>query len=121
MFTLFILFTQSGNNTLKPYLENYIGKTYTEHNPRLGDDLSILRSALSNAELSKGVTIRYDKLHRMLGEGNFVLTVSEGSVNGHHSSFFDLFRVENGKLVEHWDTTEEVPPRSVWKNENGKF
>ena len=56
-----------------------------------------------------------------LAEEDIVLTVSEDSVNGVHSSFFDLFRVANGKLVEHWDTTEAVPPRSEWKNVNGIF
>lgn len=50
-----------------------------------------------------------------------MLTVSEGSVDEVHASFFDLFRVAHGKVVEHWDTTEAVPPRSEWKNENGKF
>ena len=35
--------------------------------------------------------------------------------------FYDLFRIENGKIVEHWDTIEEIPPRSEWKNQNGKF
>jgi hypothetical protein len=44
-----------------------------------------------------------------IGRGKFVLSVSEVSVNGVHSSFFDLFRLANGKVVEHWDTTEAVP------------
>ncbi|MDH3762518.1 MAG: hypothetical protein OEU50_16165 [Gammaproteobacteria bacterium] len=103
-------------------LEHYIDKeSYTEHNPRIGDGLPALRSALSDPASNQGFTIEYDKLHRILAEGNFVLTVSEGSVNGVHSSFFDLFRVADGKLAEHWDTTEAVPPRSEWKNDNGKF
>jgi predicted SnoaL-like aldol condensation-catalyzing enzyme len=51
----------------------------------------------------------------------FVLSVGEGSLDGVHSSFYDLFRVAEGKLVEHWDTIEEVPPRNEWKNDNGKF
>lgn len=33
----------------------------------------------------------------------------------------NLFRLSEGKIVEHLDTTEAVPPRSEWKNENGKF
>jgi predicted SnoaL-like aldol condensation-catalyzing enzyme len=94
---------------------------YTEHNPRSGNGLSALRSALSDPTSNQGITIKYNRMHRILAEGNFVLTVSEGSVNGVHSSFFDLFRVAHGRIVEHWDTTEAVPPRSVWKNDNGKF
>jgi predicted SnoaL-like aldol condensation-catalyzing enzyme len=57
----------------------------------------------------------------VLAEGSFVLSVSEGARGGVHSSFYDLFRVEAGKLVEHWDTIEAIPPRSEWKNDNGKF
>lgn len=45
----------------------------------------------------------------------------EGLLNGAHTSFYDLFRVADGKIVEHWDTTETIPARSKWKNDNGKF
>jgi len=53
--------------------------------------------------------------------GNFVLSVCEGTLAEAHSSFYDLFRLADGKIVEHWDTTEDVPPKSEWKNNNGKF
>lgn len=104
-------------------LNHYIdGKRYSEHNPRTGHGLSGLNSTLLDKEVSnEGITIDYDRKHRILAEGNFVLTVSEGSVNGVHSSLFDLYRVFDGKIVEHWDTVEPVPPRSEWKNDNGKF
>ena len=65
--------------------------------------------------------MKYDRIHKVLGEGNFVLVASEGSFAGQHSSFFDLFRVENGKIAEHWDTIEAIPAKDQWKNSNGKF
>jgi predicted SnoaL-like aldol condensation-catalyzing enzyme len=103
-------------------LGNYIDdKNYSDQNSRAEDDFSTLNSALSNLASSADIGRRYDRLHRVLAEGNFVLTVSEGSVGGAHSSFFDLFQVAHDKLVEHWNTTEAVPPRSEWKNDNGKF
>jgi predicted SnoaL-like aldol condensation-catalyzing enzyme len=103
-------------------LDHYIDdECYSEHNPHIGDGLSTLRSAFSDPASNGGITIKYDRMRRILAEGNFVLTVSEGFVNGIYSSFFDLFRVAHGKLVEHWDTTEAVPPRNEWKNDNGKF
>jgi predicted SnoaL-like aldol condensation-catalyzing enzyme len=40
---------------------------------------------------------------------------------GKPTSFYDLFRVASGKIAEHWDTIETIPPKSEWKNSNGKF
>jgi predicted SnoaL-like aldol condensation-catalyzing enzyme len=34
---------------------------------------------------------------------------------------FDTFRFEGGKIVEQWDTIEEIPAKDTWKNNNGKF
>jgi predicted SnoaL-like aldol condensation-catalyzing enzyme len=103
-------------------MEDYIDAGhFTQHNPRIGDGLSALHSALCDPASNEDIAIEYDKMHHILAEGNFVLAVNEGSVNGVHSSFFDLFRVAHGKIVEHWDTTEAVPPRSEWNNDNGKF
>ena len=93
---------------------------FVEHNPQLADDVAVLRSALE-AEDASGKRIDYQRVHRVLAEGNFVLCVSEGRYGGAHAAFFDLFRLESGKVVEHWDTTEKIAPRSEWKNANGKF
>ena len=43
------------------------------------------------------------------------------SVDGAHTAFYDLFRLADGMIVEHWDTTETVAPKADWKNNNGKF
>lgn len=94
--------------------------TYVEHNPDLGDSLSFLRAALEAKE-GNNRRIDYHRIHRVLAEGNFVLCVSEGNYGGNHAAFYDLFRLANGKVVEHWDTTEMIAARSEWKNDNGKF
>ncbi len=95
-------------------------ETYAEHNPRLGDGIVNLRSALE-AKDEGTRRIDYRRIHRVLAEGNFVLCVSEGNFDGVHSAFYDLFRLDNGKVAEHWDTTEKIAPRDEWKNDNGKF
>jgi predicted SnoaL-like aldol condensation-catalyzing enzyme len=96
------------------------GDTYAEHNPRLSDGVAVLRSALQEKDGGER-RIDYQRIHRVLAEGNFVLCVSEGNYEGIHSAFYDLFRVAQGKIVEHWDTREKIAPRSEWKNDNGKF
>ncbi len=93
---------------------------YLQHNPNVGDGLAGLGKALE--DLAKaGMPMKFEKNHRILGEGNFVLSVSEGEFLKKHVAFYDLFRIENGKIVEHWDTIEEIPEKSNWKNTNGKF
>jgi predicted SnoaL-like aldol condensation-catalyzing enzyme len=102
-------------------LTDYVEEdAYAEHNPRLGDGISALRAALE-AEDKGRRNVDYQRVHRVLAEGNFVLCVSEGNFGSVHFAFYDLFRVANGKLAEHWDTTEKIAPQSDWKNDNGKF
>ncbi len=95
--------------------------TYTEHNPRLGDGVALLRGELEVAQANGSRRINYHRVHRVLAEGSFVLCVSEGNYEDVHTAFYDLFRLANGKIVEHWDTTEKIAPPSKWKNDNGKF
>ena len=99
-------------------LDRYIDlESYIEHNYKMGDGLVSLREVLSRNVEKRS----YEKVHRLLAEGNFVLCVTEGHLDGSHVSFYDMFRISNGKIVEHWDTVDEVPPRSEWVNDNGKF
>jgi predicted SnoaL-like aldol condensation-catalyzing enzyme len=96
------------------------GDRYVQHNPQIGDGLSGLSAALKSMA-EKGVTMKYDRIHRVLAEGNFVLAISEGSFANKATAFYDLFRVESSKVAEHWDTIETIPPKDQWQNENGKF
>lgn len=108
------------NGKMEKLAEYFDGDNYTQHNPNIPDQLSGLGATLS--ELAKqGIFLKYDKIHRVLGEGNFVLVVSEGHFGKDHNAFYDLFRVENGKIAEHWDVIEKMTPKENWKNSNGKF
>ena len=105
-------------------LTDYVSSTqYDQHNSAVADGIDGLGAALAYFAENDMVMV-YDECHRVLGSGNFVLTMSEGRFGkapGSHVAFYDLFRVENGMIVEHWDVIEEIPPRSEWKNDNGKF
>jgi predicted SnoaL-like aldol condensation-catalyzing enzyme len=108
-----------GKNPSK--ISDYISsETYLQHNPGVADGLSSLVAAID--ELNKaGMPMKYTRIHKILGEGNFVLTVAEGVFLNKNVTFYDLFRIENGKIVEHWDVIENTIPKEQWKNSNGKF
>lgn len=96
------------------------GDNYLQHNPQIADGLSGLGAALE-AMARQGVTMQYTKVHKVLGEGNFVLVVSEGTFAGAATTFYDLFRVEQGKIAEHWDVVEPQTDPKTHLNANGKF
>jgi predicted SnoaL-like aldol condensation-catalyzing enzyme len=108
------------NGRMEKLAGYFNGDNYIQHNPLIPDQVSGLGKALE-AWAKQGITMKYDTIHTVLGEGNFVLVVSEGHLAGKHSSFYDLFRVENGKIAEHWDTIEEITSKNNWQNGNGKF
>ena len=102
-------------------ITDYISpEKYYQHNPAVADGLDGLGKALQKMA-ETGMPMRYTKNHMLLGQGNFVLTASEGQFLGKHVAFYDLFRIEDRKIVEHWDTIEQIPLKENWKNNNGKF
>ncbi|MEM6929972.1 MAG: SgcJ/EcaC family oxidoreductase [Myxococcota bacterium] len=74
---------------------------YAQHNPLVGDGIPALRNAVG--------ALKMKRIHRIVGEGNFVLTQSEGLNDGTPYAFYDLFRVADQKIVEHWDVLQEIP------------
>ena len=44
-------------------------------------------------------------------KGNFILVMSEGALRKKRVAFYALFRVENGKVAEHWDTIQTIPEK----------
>lgn len=94
---------------------------YLQHNSAVADGLDGLGAALKYFA-DNGLVMQYDTVHKILGQGNFVLSISEGKFGkGEHVAFYDLFRIEKGQIVEHWDVIQAIPPQSQWKNTNGKF
>ncbi|MEX0304456.1 MAG: nuclear transport factor 2 family protein [Leisingera sp.] len=62
----------------------------------------------------------YHKLHRLIGQGNFVVAYGHLQRGDSHYAVFDIFRLKAGKLVEHWDVLEKILPPEQWNN-SGKF
>lgn len=101
-------------------IEHYVLSDLIQHDPEISDGIPALRSALQ-ASVQAVPVLQYDTIHRVLAEGNFVLCMCEGAKNGVHSGLYDLFRLNEGKIAEHWNTIEAIPPKDQRKNDNGKF
>jgi len=101
-------------------IEEFIdGTHYAQHSSQIGDGIDRLKARIASVAKDGG------QLHiaarRFVAEGNFVLVVSEGDLPSGPTALYDLFRLENGKIVEHWDVLTPIPPRNEWKNTNGPF
>jgi len=92
---------------------------YDQHNPQIKDGLTGIVETVQYLT-SQNNMFKYTKIHKVLGEGNFVLTVSEGEWSGKKQAFYDLFRMKAGKIVEHWDVIQEIPTEGL-ANNNGMF
>ena len=95
--------------------------TYIQHDPGGTDGAATLKQAIQ-AYLAGNLPLGYDKVQKVVGQGNFVLVVSSGTQAGSAVAYYDLFRLEKGKLAEHWGVAESILPRESWKNgSSGKF
>ena len=98
-------------------IDNYISsETYIQHNTEVPDGLEYFKPLA----LAKDKPLIYDEIVLLVGQGNFVATLCKASWEGQPLAQVDIFRIENGLIVEHWDNSEPVPPEEAWAN-SGKF
>jgi predicted SnoaL-like aldol condensation-catalyzing enzyme len=97
----------------------YGGKSYTQHTPFAADGFNGLRSYV------KWIVANYPNTHgeikRVFADGEFVLLHCHwtGFFGKNGDAIIDIFRLENGKIVEHWDVIQAIPDTSL--NENTMF
>ncbi len=115
----FLVDVMQGKNPQKTP-DYFDGDTYLQHNTGIADGLSGLGAALESLA-NAGIQMIYSTTHQVLAQGNFVLAVSEGTFGGAPTSYYDLWRVEEGKIAEHWDVMETIADPETWANSNGKF
>ncbi len=63
----------------------------------------------------------YLKTHKILAQGNFILTINELEENNQRFSLYEFFELKNSQIVSSWNIKEIIPPISQWQNSNGKF
>ena len=96
-------------------IADYIStEEYINRNPNVPNGIDTVKHFLTTQDFN------YDFIFKVLGQGNHVVTYSKATFNGTELAVFDIFRIENGKIVEHWDNMEAIPPREEWAN-TGKF
>jgi predicted SnoaL-like aldol condensation-catalyzing enzyme len=96
-------------------LEKYVSaEKYIQHNPDVPDGIEAVKQFLATQDFN------YDFIFNVIGQGDHVVSYSKAIFKGTELAVFDIFRIENGKIVEHWDNMEPIPPRSEWAN-TGKF
>ncbi len=96
------------------------GMSYSQHNPWVADNLTGLINGLQDLA-KRGKAVRYERVHKILGEGNFVLVVSEGTFGDKLTAYYDLYRIQNGRSPSIGTRSKQSRPPSEWKNPNGKF
>ncbi|MET1072758.1 MAG: nuclear transport factor 2 family protein [Umezawaea sp.] len=99
-------------------LTDYIStERYDQHNPEAGDGLDGFGAAAAEWA-GQGKHLVYRTVHRIVAEGDLVLLQSEGEFGG-PVAYWDLFRVADGRIVEHWDVIAPVP--ADLPHDNGLF
>jgi predicted SnoaL-like aldol condensation-catalyzing enzyme len=97
-------------------VSKYVGKVYRQHNPNAGDGPEAFINFV------KGFVKQYPELHfdfkRFIAEGDLVVVHSHLKVNpsDRGTAVMDIFRVDKGKVVEHWDVLQQIPEKSANKN-----
>jgi predicted SnoaL-like aldol condensation-catalyzing enzyme len=97
----------------------YLGPRYTQHNPTAQDGPEGLKKFLEF--LREKFPQSHSDIKRVLADGDFVIlhvhAVREPGTRG--TAIVDIFKLENGKIVEHWDVRQDVPETAA--NSNGMF
>ena len=97
----------------------YLGSRYTQHNPNAADGPEGLKGFL--AFLKDKFPNNRSEIKRIFADGDYVIVhvhaVREPGTRG--NAIIDIFRLENGKVVEHWDAVQPIPEKAL--NDNGMF
>ncbi|NND02522.1 MAG: hypothetical protein HKN91_07025 [Acidimicrobiia bacterium] len=94
----------------------YIAQDYIQHNGEVPDGLEPFQTLLVQPDRQ----LWYREIVLLVGQGNFVATLCRATWDEQEYAQVDIFRIDDGLIVEHWDVVEPVLPREEWVN-SGKF
>jgi predicted SnoaL-like aldol condensation-catalyzing enzyme len=87
----------------KKPVADFIHQHYVEH------DLAVIQSKKSLFEYLSADPERNIKVYRIIGEGDFVAVQSEFKRGGKAFVFYEIFRVVDHKIAEHWSVEQAIP------------
>lgn len=93
----------------------FVADTIVQHAPMISGGQDGLASWLTSDDAGS-----YEMMFQCMGQGDFVVTYGKRHALGKDIAVFDLYRVADGLIVEHWMNEEEIGPRQTWGN-SGKF
>ncbi len=89
-------------------IDTYIEKDYIQHNPHAADGRQALKEFATKL-LANGPKTKIDFRH-VAADGDLVfLHIKAKNFDGKDMALVDIFRLKNGKIVEHWDVMQDVP------------
>ena len=97
----------------------YLGSWYTEHDPDGTDGPIGLQAYIQF--LQDNFPNSHVEIKRVFADGDYVIfhVHSFLTPGTRGQAIVDIFRLDKGKVVEHWDVTQEIPEKS--SNPNGMF
>lgn len=94
----------------------FLGPRYTQHNPHAADGPEGLKAFL--AFLREKFPDYHSDIKRVFADGDYVIlhvhNIPTPGARG--NAIIDIFKLENGKIVEHWDVRQEIPEKSANSN-----
>ena len=91
----------------------YAGTSYRQHNPLIEDGMEGLRKIVT------WLTDARCEIKRVFADGDYVILHSDWhglSDNPRGEAVVDIFRLEGGKVLEHWDVIQPIPETSANAN-----
>jgi predicted SnoaL-like aldol condensation-catalyzing enzyme len=95
-------------------LDKYLAPNYIQHNPGLPDGREALRQGAT--VWFKGAPKTKIDIQHLSADGDLVYIHLKSKMGDKTNSVIDIFRIENGKIAEHWDVIQEVPEKSANKH-----